>query len=441
MILVQENFLHYLWKFQFFTHKKLLTSNNKSIQIFKAGEHNLNSGPDFFNAKVSIDDQLWAGNVEIHVKSSDWYLHHHEKDSSYDNVILHVVWQHDIDIYRENNTVIPTLELQRFTSQNLLLNYHQLFLKKSKYIHCENDISKVDNFILNNWLEKLYIEKLIRKSYLISELLLQTNNDWEAVLFKLLAKNFGLKVNGDAFMNLANSFEFSILRKEQNKLLNIEALLFGQAGLLQEDHKDRYFKDLKKEYQFLSLKYDLVPLFKNQFQFFRLRPSNFPTVRIAQLANLNFVYKNLFSRILDIKNLKGYYSLLSVGTSEYWITNYNFSSISKRSAKSLTKPFIDLLLVNTIIPLLFVYDKQSGKLDEEKLFDLIKQIKPEKNNIMHEFNNLNINAKNAFETQALLHLKSEYCDKHLCMQCSIGHVLLRKNKDYRIEKSTGSLEY
>ena len=434
--MIREDFLHYLWKFQFFTHKKLLTTDDKPIQIYKAGEHNINAGPDFFNAKVSIDHQLWAGNVEIHVKSSDWYLHQHEKDSSYDNVILHVVWQHDVDIYRKNNSVVPTFELQKFTSQSLLLNYHKLFSKKSKYIHCENDISKVDNFVLNNWLEKLYIEKLVYKSNLILELLLQSNNDWESVLFKLLAKNFGLKVNGEAFLNLANSFDFSILRKEQNKLQNIEALLFGQAGLLQEDHKGRYFKDLKKDYQFLSLKYGLAPLFKNQFQFFRLRPNNFPTIRIAQLANLYFVQKNLFSKILDRKNLKDYYAILANGTSEFWKTHYNFSSISKRSNKSLTKSFIDLLLVNTIIPLLFVYDKKSGKLDEEKLFDLIKQIKTENNNIIREFSNLNINAKNAFETQALLYLKSEYCEKHLCMQCSIGNVLLRKNKDFRIEKAT-----
>ncbi|MCD6543014.1 MAG: DUF2851 family protein [Flavobacteriaceae bacterium] len=424
--MVQEDFLHYLWKFQFFTHKKLFTTNNDPVQIFSAGEHNLNSGPDFFNAKVLITQQLWAGNVEIHVKSSDWYVHQHEKDSSYDNVILHVVWQHDVDIYRANNSVIPTIELQSFTSQSLLLNYHQLFSKKPNYIHCENDISKVDEFTLNNWLEKLYIEKLVNKSNLISVLLAQTKNDWEAVLFKLLTKNFGLKVNGEAFLNLSNSFDFSILRKEQNNLQNLEALLFGQAGLLQEDHQSKYFQDLKKEYQYLSRKYNLDPLYKNQFQFFRLRPNNFPTIRIAQLANLYFVHKTLFSKILNVKNLKDYYAIFSNGASEFWKTHYNFDATSKRSVKSLTKSFIDLLLINTIVPLLFVYGKRSDKWNEEKLFDLLRQIKPEKNNIIHELNKLNINTKNAFETQALLQLKSEYCDKHLCMQCAVGNVLLRK---------------
>ena len=426
MILVQEDFLHYLWKFQFFTHKELFTTGSEPIQIFNAGEHNINSGPDFFNAKVLIAQQLWAGNVEIHVKASDWYLHQHEKDSNYDNVILHVVWQHDVDIYRENNSVIPTLELQRFTPQSLLFNYHQLFSKKSNYIHCENDFSKVDEFTLNNWLENLYIEKLVHKSSLISELLVQTKNDWEAVLFKLLAKNFGLKVNGEAFLNLSNSFEFSILRKEQKDLQYMEALLFGQAGLLQADHQSKYFQDLKKEYQYLSGKYNLDPLYNKQFQFFRLRPNNFPTIRIAQLANLYFMHKTLFSKVLNVKNLKDYYAIFSNGTSEFWNIHYTFNTISKRSVKSLTKPFIDLLLINTIVPLLFVFGKRSVKWNEEKLFDLIKQIKPEKNNIIRELNKLNINAKNAFETQALLHLKSEYCDKHLCMQCAVGNVLLRK---------------
>ncbi len=426
MILVQEDFLHYLWKFQFFTHKELFTTGSEPIQIFNAGEHNINSGPDFFNAKVLIAQQLWAGNVEIHVKASDWYLHQHEKDSNYDNVILHVVWQHDVDIYRENNSVIPTLELQRFTPQSLLFNYYQLFSKKSNYIHCENDFSKVDEFTLNNWLENLYIEKLVHKSSLISELLVQTKNDWEAVLFKLLAKNFGLKVNGEAFLNLSNSFEFSILRKEQKDLQYMEALLFGQAGLLQADHQSKYFQDLKKEYQYLSRKYNLDPLYNKQFQFFRLRPNNFPTIRIAQLANLYFMHKTLFSKVLNVKNLKDYYAIFSNGTSEFWNIHYTFNTISKRSVKSLTKPFIDLLLINTIVPLLFVFGKRSVKWNEEKLFDLIKQIKPEKNNIIRELNKLNINAKNAFETQALLHLKSEYCDKHLCMQCAVGNVLLRK---------------
>lgn len=440
MILIQEDFLHYLWKFQFFAHKKLSTTDNRPIQIFKAGEHNLNSGPDFFNAKISINGQLWAGNVEIHVKSSDWYLHRHEKDENYDNVILHVVWQHDVDIYRKNNSVIPTLELRGFTSQNLLDNYHQLFSKGTKYIHCESGISTVDKFTLNNWLEKLYIEKLLAKSNLISTLLVQSNNDWEAVLFKLLAKNFGLKVNGESFLNLANSFEFSILRKEQNKLQNLEALLFGQAGLLQEDQNGRYFNTLKEAYQFLCLKYDLAPLFKNQYQFFRLRPNNFPTIRIAQLANLYFKHKNLFSRVLSVKDRKDYNILFNTGTSEFWKTHYNFNSTSKRSVKILTKSFIDLLLVNTIIPLLFVYDKNSGKLDEEKLFDLIRQIKPEKNNVIREFNNLKINTKNAFETQALLHLKNEYCNRHLCLQCAIGNVLMKKNKDINIGGAMGISE-
>ena len=425
--MIKEDFLHYLWNYKLFNLYNLKTIQKEEITIINSGTSNINSGPDFFNAKLIIGEQTWAGNVEIHVNSSDWYLHHHEKDSNYDNVILHVVWHNDAEIYQKNNTSIPTLELQKFTPHNLLTNYKKLFSKHLQYIHCENEISNIDAFTLDNWLEKLYIERLIKKSDLILELLAKTNNDWESVLFKLLAKNFGLKVNGEAFLNMVNSFDFSIFRKELHKLQNIEALLFGQAGLLQEDIQNSYFNVLKKEYQHLSLKYSLDTIYKGQFHFFRLRPSNFPTIRIAQLANLYYIHDNLFSKIISFKNINYFYKFFIVGTSTYWKTHYNFNSISKKSNKNLTKPFIDLLLINTIIPLLFVYYKQQGKLDEEKLFDLIKQIKPEKNSVIDKFFSLNIITKNALETQALLQLKNEYCDKHRCMQCAIGDSLLRES--------------
>ncbi len=427
-MMIKEDFLHYLWNYKLFDHKNLKTTQDEQITVINTGISNKNSGPDFFNAKLIISKQTWAGNVELHVKSSDWYLHHHEKDTNYDNVILHVVWLHDVEIYRNNNTVIPTLELQKFTYQNYLINYHKLFSKKLKFINCENDISGIDDFILDNWIEKLYIEKLILKSEFILGLLEQTNNDWESVLFKLLAKNFGLKVNGEAFLNLANSFDFSVLRKEQHKLQNIEALLFGQAGFLSENHHNSYFQKLMNEYQFLSLKYQLEPIFKGQFKFFRLRPNNFPTIRIAQLANLYFFHKNLFSKILYIENIHDFYTFFIIGTSVFWETHYNFNSSAKRSKKMLTKSFIDLILINTILPLLFVYYKQIGKLDEERMFKLIKQIKPEKNSIINVYKRLNIKMKNAFDTQALIHLKNEYCDKNRCLQCAIGNTLLGLQK-------------
>ena len=260
---------------------------------------------------------------------------------------------------------------------------------------------------------------------MILSLLKQSNNDWEAVLFKLLSKNFGLKVNGEAFYNLANSFDFSVFRKNQSKVANLEAILFGQASLLDEDFDDAYYHSIKKEYSFLQTKYKLKPIHKTEVKFFRLRPNNFPTIRLSQLANLYFYQSNLFSKVSSILKLDDYYDLFTVATSEYWETHYSFKNSSKKRVKKLTKSFIDLLLINTIIPLKFVYQKYIGKLDEEEILQLIQQIKPEKNSIIDTFKTIKIEGKNAQETQALIQLKNEYCSKQKCLQCVVGIKLIR----------------
>jgi uncharacterized protein DUF2851 len=413
--------------------KVLQTTNNKDLQILGSGEHNLNSGPDFFNAKVKIGEQLWAGNVEIHVKASDWYMHHHEKDENYDNVILHVVWNKDTEVYHKNNLPIPTLELKGFVSKKVVNHYQTLFYKKSKWINCENFIAGTDKFILNNWLEVLYIERLKQKSEQIDKLLKHATNDWEAVLFQLLAKNFGLKVNGEAFFNLAISIHFNIIRKEQSSLINLEALLFGQAGFLNEKRDDIYYNRLKSEYDYLRLKYNLEPLFNGQFQFFRLRPNNFPTIRLAQFSKLYFSQHNLFSKILNLKGLEDYYKLFKIDTSPFWNQHYSFTSKSVRRSKKLTNQFINLILINTITPLLFVYYKHIGKIQEINILKLANEIPVEKNNIIEKFitimsnsNTTDYKIKNAFESQAFLQLKTAYCDKQLCLQCAIGNSFLNR---------------
>jgi len=433
VILIQENFLHYLWKYKVFAVNELQTTNNNSLYILRSGEHNLNSGPDFFNAKVKIGKQLWAGNIEIHVKASDWYLHHHEKDENYDNVILHVVWNKDVEVYHKNNLPIPTLELETFVSKKVVYHYQTLFNKNSKWINCENYIAETDKFILNNWLEVLYIERLKQKSEQIHKLLKHATNDWEAVLFQLLAKNFGLKVNGESFLNLAISIDFKIIRKEQNSLVNLEALLFGQAGFLNEKRDDIYYNRLQSEYNYLKSKYNIEPLFNGQFQFFRLRPSNFPTIRLAQLSKLYFSRQNLFSKILNFKNLEDYYKLFNIDTSSFWNQHYSFTSRSVKRKKKLTNQFVNLLLINTIIPLLFVYYKHIGKIQEANILMLANEIPVEKNNIIEKFTILmnktdegDYKIKNAFESQAFLQLKTSYCDKQLCLQCAIGNSFLNR---------------
>ena len=425
---MKEELLHYLWKFNLLITSKLNSKDNKEIVIKNVGLHNTTKpGPDFFNAQIYINGQLWAGNVEIHVKSSDWYVHQHQDDANYDSVILHVVWEHDVEIFRSNNNVITTLEIKDYISKSIIDNYNKLLGKPKKWINCEKDINKISKFKLNNWLERLYFERLEEKSSLINNLLKQNLNNWDAVLFNLLAKSFGLKINGDSFFEMSKSFDFSILRKEKHELLNIEALLFGQSNLLTSEYQDQYFKELKERYSFLKNKYQLKTYQHSIPHFFRLRPNNFPTIRLSQLATLYNKQDGLFSKLMNINTLEDYYAILQVQTSNYWETHYSFDKSSKKTIKNISKSFVDLLLINTIIPLKFIFLKHQGKLDEVSILNLIQQLKPEKNSIISKFSELKIKGINAFETQALLQLKNEYCTKNKCLSCAIGNMLLQEN--------------
>ena len=425
---MQEDFLHYLWKHKKIDITNLKTINGETISIVSVGQHNLNAGPDFFATQLKIDNQLWAGNVEIHVKSSDWFVHNHETDIAYDNVILHVVWEHDTDIFRKDSTTIPTLELKGVVSKEALQNYQKLFSKTQKWINCENDFAAVDDFVIQNWLERLYFERLERKSLDIEKLLKASSNNWEEVLFKMLTKNFGLKVNGLAFYSISNSFDFSVVRKQQSKQLSLEALFFGQAGLLDDDIQEIYYLELSKEYRFLKQKFNLSNKSVTPLQFFRLRPPNFPTIRISQLAMLYNKQQNLFSKIMDTKSIEKLYKLFTVTTSVFWETHFTFNKTSTHSKKAITKSFIDLLLINTIIPLKFSYAKQQGKVIDDDIVAIIQSITSEKNSIVEKFNTLKSVSKTGLQSQALLQLKNEYCDKNKCLQCAIGNRLLGGTK-------------
>lgn len=422
---MKEAFLHYVWKYTLFSVTDLYSSLKERIVIVKNGTYNTNSGPDFLNAQLKIDNQFWSGNIEIHLKSSDWYLHNHEVDSNYDAVILHVVWEHDADIYMKNNIPIPTLVLKDLVDQNLLKNYTNLLSYKTLWIPCQNQITSIDSFTFFNWKERLFFERLESKSIVICDLLKTSNNNFEAVLFQLLAKNFGLKVNGDSFLQLAQSIDFSIIRKEQFNEQKLAALLFGQAGFFDGMVEEEYFLLLKNEYDYLKHKYNLYPISNKQFSFFRMRPNNFPTIRIAQLVSLFSEQQNLFSKLIKIEKLDAFYTLFSLSVNDFWKIHYTFETRSKKSDKKLTKSFIDLLLINTIIPLKFVYQKNRGGADEENILKLIQQIKPEKNSIISKFSELKINSTSAFQTQALLELKNNYCAPKRCLECAIGNKLLR----------------
>lgn len=421
---MKEDFLHYLWKYKKFDATALKTTDGHEVAIINSGQYTQLAGPDFFNAQVVIDNQKWAGNVEIHIKSSDWYLHNHERDDNYDSVILHVVWEHDSEIFRKDNSEIPVLELKNYVSKVIVENYQQLMIPKS-WIFCEKQIKETDDFVLKNWQERLFFERLERKSNPIIELANQTKNDWEAVLFQMLAKNFGLNTNGEIFLKIAQSIPYNIVRKESFEVENLEALIFGNAGLLDTEKEDNYYKDLKFRFFYLLHKYQIEKTIIEPVQFFKHRPDNFPTIRLSQLANLYHKQQNLFSKIINISDIELVYDLFHISVSDYWKTHYSFDKESTKKSKLLSKSFVDLLIINTIIPIKFAYAKSLGKEISEDLIDLLNQVAPENNSIIDKFAAFGIKSKSAFETQALLQLKNEYCNKSRCLDCAVGSNLMR----------------
>lgn len=423
---MKEEFLHYLWKFKKFDTLNLKTFNGEELTIIQVGQYLELAGPDFFNAQLIIGEQKWAGNVEIHLKSSDWYVHHHERDEAYENVILHVVWEHDTEIFRSNNSEIPVLELKKYVDAAALANYQSLMAPKS-WIYCEKQLQDLDEFLVKNWQERLFFERLERKSKSIFELLHQTNNDWEAVLFCLLAKNFGLNTNGEIFSKIAQSIPFTIIRKESFEIENLEALLLGNAGLLDTEKEDNYFKDLKFRYFYLLHKYQIEKKVVEPVQFFKHRPDNFPTIRLSQLANLYQIHQNLFSILNSSNSVKRIYEIFDVSTSDYWQNHYQFDKESPKKKKKLSTSFVDLIIINTVIPLQFAFAKSQGKEISEELMQLMIEVCAEKNAIIEKFSFFGVYAKNALETQALLQLKSEYCNKSKCLECAIGIELLKNN--------------
>ncbi|MDG5489925.1 DUF2851 family protein [Psychroserpens sp. SPM9] len=424
---MKEDFLHYIWQHKKFNILNLKTTQHEPLEIISGGILNFHSGPDFFNGKLRIANQLWAGNIEIHIKSSNWFVHGHEQDASYDNVILHVVYEHDIDIFRKDNTIIPTLELKTRIDTTLLNTYYKLYLSNNKWINCEQDITSVSKFKISNWLERLYFERLERKSDMILEILKTSKNDWEGTLFKMLAKNFGLKVNGDSFFSVVNSFDFSVVRKTSSDALILEALFLGQSGLLDNTNGlDAYYLQLQNDYMFLKQKFQLNNQGVQPLRFFRLRPRNFPTIRWSQLAQLYHQEQQLFSKVIISNSLLELYQIFEVTTNPYWETHFTFGKEGKSSVKKVTKSFINLLLINTILPIKFCYHQQKGELKDEIILDIVRQITSEKNTIIDGFKRLNIMPESALESQALLELKTLYCDKNRCLKCAIGNALLSK---------------
>lgn len=423
---MKEEFLHYVWQFQNWSNVALHTTNGGSIQVMQAGSINTDAGPDFFNSQIIIDEQRWAGNVEIHIRSSDWYAHKHHQDKRYNAVILHVVWEHDVEVFREDETPIPVLELKDYVPKELLSTYTQLNDKPSAWIACQGQIASVSKFTIDSWLERVYIERLERKAKELIQDAEQNKYHWEALLFSKLAKNFGLKVNGEAFYQMAMSFPFHIVQKCQANPLQLEALFMGQCRLLEKNIEDAYYKNLQDEYKFLRNKFSLNPI-ESPPKFFRLRPYNFPTIRLSQLANLYHTNTSLFSEWIKSKKITDFYTKYRVKANEYWDSHYNFGISSSKRSKRLSKNFIDLLLINTLVPMRFVYGKYAGEENADDVLELITQITAENNSIINNYNKHGLKAGNAMQSQALLQLYNNYCMAKRCLSCGIGNAILRES--------------
>ncbi|MEO7802129.1 MAG: DUF2851 family protein [Ginsengibacter sp.] len=420
-----EKLLHFIWQFQYFSSIGLLTTQDETVQIIHPGTLNHNQGPDFLSGKINISGNVWAGNIELHVRSSDWLLHDHSSDKNYNNVILHVVWLDDRDITVKNNRAIPTLELQSRVSNLLLAKYNDL-MQSHTFIPCENQIHQVNPVIITGLKNRMLAERLHEKSMEVRAYLKATNNNWEECFWWVIAAGFGSTLNKDQFRQVAQSLPHILLAKHKNQPLQIEALVFGQAGLLDHDFTDSYPVMLRKEYNFLTKKYSLekanAPLF-----FLRMRPANFPTIRLAQLAVLISKSSHLFSMIKEATTLSEIKNFFTLEANDYWHYHYTFDELSPFKVKSLGSLMINNIIINTVSPMLFAFGSiHNDENIKDKAMRWLEELSPEKNTIINGFKNLGVNCKNSFESQALLQLKKHYCDVKRCLECAVGNAIIKK---------------
>lgn len=424
---MNEKFLHYIWQHKLHTPQAFKTADGEIIEVIDSGKLNSDAGPDFFNAKLKIGGTLWAGNVELHINASDWGKHKHDTDSAYDSVILHVVNNIDAAVFRSNGK--PILQAQLIYPAEIELRYETL-LANTLWVPCANKLKDVDDIFIRSWLNATLTERLNNKSEAIFKLLDETNNNWEEAFYIALARNFGFGTNSDAFELLAKSLPHVCLGKHKDNLFQLEALLYGQSGLLHLKKKepDAYHLSLQKEYDFLKAKFGLKPIDGKMWKMLRLRPTNFPYIRLAQFAALVHVSSKLFSKIVDNPSLKEMQRLFNCEPSDYWKSHYLFGDLCPMRSKKLGKAAIDILLINTVIPFLFCYgkSKQNENL-QNKALSLLESLPAEKNNITENWKWLGIKADSAYDSQALLQLKKYYCDDKKCLRCRIGHKVLAIN--------------
>ena len=427
---MNESFLHYIWRYRLLK-PELFTTEGAPIEIIKSGEHNTDSGADFFDARIKIGETMWAGNVEIHKKSSDWSLHKHDDNEAYNNVILHVVYEDDKRIKKQNGGYIPTLVIKDQILDYVIQNYKEIFASKNTIL-CSNSLSEVNQLSLTNTLERMAVTRLEHKSEEVRKYLSYTKNSWEDTFYWLLARYLGSSVNMLPFELLAKSLSLQILAKHKNNRLQLEALLFGQAGMLESDFEDDYPQQLKKEYNFLRKKYLLAPIDGHLWKLLRLRPSNFPTIRISQFADLIYKSSHLFSVLLETKDISKLFSYFELSASEYWDTHYVFDKASMKRKKTIGKSFVNVILINVLVSIVFEYGTQHGQeIYREKALHILENLLPEKNHIIEEWETVGIKPINALQTQALLELYQN-CKKKQCFSCGIGFQILNRKNDRKV---------
>ncbi|HEX3007041.1 MAG TPA: DUF2851 family protein [Bacteroidales bacterium] len=418
-----EDLLIFLWKNKLYFPETLILSDGTTIEVVHPGERNNDSGPDFFNTRIKTGNTIWAGNAEVHVRASDWIRHKHNEDAAFQNVILHIVAENDAVITNSGGEEIPTVTIK--CDDAILARYHYL-LQNTQWVPCAKHIKQIDPFIVTFWLEKLGIARLESKINDISAHLGQTQNNWEEVLYRMLMRSFGFHLNCLPFEDLAKALPYKVLEKHAESLLHLEALLFGQAGFLNEllPYDDSFTK-LQKEYRYLANKYNLKAIPRHYWKFLRLRPGNFPTIRLAQVAALIPNRSKLFTFIKDVQTIPELKSIFEVTTSAYWNNHYQFGKVSKEKNKTIGDDSIESIIINSIVPILFIYGKKTGQEQyQNKALDFLGQLNPEKNAITDNWIKLGIKPTSAFHTQALLQLKNFYCDKHRCLECEIGSKIL-----------------
>ena len=419
-----EQLLHYVWKHKIFSLKELKTTTGQQVEVIDTGLANTDAGPGFFNAKLKLDGALWIGNIEIHERSSDWFKHGHHADADYNSVILHIASEIDMEISRSNGERIPQIQL--ICPEAVRTNYKEL-LETASYPPCYRIIPSLSPFTAHSWMSALQMERFEQKATLLNERLKRCQGNWEDAFFITLARNFGFGLNGDAFETWAHQLPFRAVDKHRNDLFQIEAIFFGQAGILEDSDGDGYYLRLKKEYIYLQHKFELIPMNTSLWRFLRLRPTNFPHIRIAQLACLYHRAYGLLSRIMETETLQGVRDILKGGTSEYWLTHYTFGGSSPSRPKTLSNTSLDLLIINTVVTFLYAYGLHKGNpVLCARAGSFLEELKAENNYITRMWEQCGMKTSNAADSQALIQLKKEYCDKKKCLYCRIGYEYLKR---------------